>query len=402
MLLVCSSSLFAGGFQLYLQGEKQLSMGGCSAALPWDPTVLFYNPGAMCWLADEKFYLGGNLIMPRTIFRASAPSTYIETTDPQTFTPFSFFGTMGTAEENSKLTFGVGVYTPFGSGNRWPDGWLGRMIVQEISLQTVFVQPTVSYKLSDKLGAGAGFEYGFGNILLRQALPTTDLNQAEGNAKLTGKGSGIGFNAGLYYEPSNKLHFGLSFKSGMKMKVKDGSAVFNVPGSLASEFPATTFSSNVSLPYTATLGLAYHPNDKLTLAYDLQFTGWKSYDTLAFNFATNTTQLSDIKTARNYKSAPVFRVGAQYAVTKNLNVRAGAYYDITPVQDGFVTPDLPDANRLGLTAGAGLRINSFVAFDASVEYLNTPARDGVDSEANFGGTYKTTAVIPGFAVQLFF
>ena len=63
--------LKAGGFQLNLQGEKQLSMGGCSTSLVLDPTITFYNPGGLAWLADEKVYLGGNLLMPRTTFKSS-------------------------------------------------------------------------------------------------------------------------------------------------------------------------------------------------------------------------------------------------------------------------------------------------------------------------------------------
>lgn len=402
ILMVLATNSYAGGFQLNLEGQKQLSMGGCSAALSWDPTVTFYNPGGMCWLADEKIYLGGNLIMPHTMFRGMSPSVYTETTDPQSFTPFSAFITVGTKEQDSRLTFGLGAYTPFGSGNRWPDGWLGRFVVQEIELQTVFIQPTVSYKVADNIGLGIGFVYGFGNMLLRQAIPTNDLNGADGNAKLSGNAKGIGFNCGVYYEPTEKVNFGLNFRSGVNMKVKDGSAVFSVPTSLATEFPSSSFTSNIKLPYTATLGVAYKPTDRLTLAYDLQFTGWNSYDTLKFDYALNTSSLSDTKTARNYKSEPTFRVGGQYSISPSFSARAGAYYDFTPVQDGFVTPDLPDANRIGLTAGTTVKINSLLSVDATIEYVHTSIRDGVDAEANFSGTYQTTAIVPGFALQLFF
>ena len=415
LFISISMLLKAGGFQLNLQGEKQLSMGGCSTSLVLDPTITFYNPGGLAWLADEKVYLGGNLLMPRTTFKSSITNS-IESTENQNFTPFSAFVSVGTAEENSKLTFGMGVYTPFGSGTRWPDGWLGRYDIREISLQTIFLQPTASYKVTDKLGVGAGFVYGFGNILLRQALPVADSTGTDNEAKLTGKGNGVGFNAGVYYEASDKLQVGVDFRSGVKFNLKSGDATFTVPSSLASEFPNTTFSSSIRLPFVTCLGVTYLPSEKLSVSAEWQFTGWNSYDTLSFDYTTNTTSLTDTKLMRLYHNSQTYRIGAQYAVNHFLNVRGGMYYDITPVNQNFqlntlgyptnpspfMTPDLPDANRLGLTCGVGVRINSILSVDAALEYVTTKATEGMDYNSNFTGTYQTKAMVPGIAIQLFF
>ncbi|KAK6019997.1 hypothetical protein OSTOST_14355, partial [Ostertagia ostertagi] len=71
--------------------------------------------------------------------------------------------------------------------------------------------------------------------------------------------------------------------------------------------------------------------------------GWKAYDTLAFDYEKNTTSLMDTKSARI--------LGGQYKITETFALRLGIAYGITPVQDGYMTPETPDANRINYTIG---------------------------------------------------
>ena len=64
MLPACLA--FGGGYQLNLQGLRQLAMGGGGTAMPWDASTMFYNPGGLSRL--DNFQANGSIlfIVPST------------------------------------------------------------------------------------------------------------------------------------------------------------------------------------------------------------------------------------------------------------------------------------------------------------------------------------------------
>ena len=55
-LLLSSSVVFAGGFQVNMQGVRQVAMGGSSTALAYDIASIFYNPGALAKTANLTLF----------------------------------------------------------------------------------------------------------------------------------------------------------------------------------------------------------------------------------------------------------------------------------------------------------------------------------------------------------
>src|SRR5450432_3683722 len=111
MSIACVNA-FAGGFQLYLQGQKQIGMGGVGVALPQDNTCLFYNPGALTFCGSSQIYLGGSLIIPNVSYLQPAPGSLTTTSQAQVFTPFELY-LSAKSKKNPRLAGGIGVYTPF-------------------------------------------------------------------------------------------------------------------------------------------------------------------------------------------------------------------------------------------------------------------------------------------------
>ena len=206
-------------------------------------------------------------------------------------------------------------------------------------------------------------------------------------------------NAGIYFRPVKKLSLGISYRSRVTMRVKKGDAEFSVPGYLSDYFPATSFDANLNLPKVFNFGIGYHLNEKLKLAIDLNWIGWSAYDSLQINFKDNTDKLEDISSARKYKDVFIFRLGGEYKLCHRMAVRAGGYYDMSPVPDGYVTPESPDANRIGITLGTSIVINSHLTIDASILYNETSERTGTNLETQFGGTFKTKTIVPGIGIE---
>ena len=215
---------------------------------------------------------------------------------------------------------------------------------------------------------------------------------------MAGTGHGFGFNAGLYFEPTEHVGFGISYRSRIDMAVKGGTATFNVPTSLEDKFPSGSFSSSLPLPEVFTLGLAIKPNDKLAIAVDFNYVGWKAYDTLAFDYENNTESLVDTKSARKYENTVAVRMGGQYKFTDKLTARLGFAFAITPVSNGYVTPETPDENRVNYTIGIGYKLSNKFALDASLLFTQLE-REDTNFETGLSGTFKTVVLAPGLSIN---
>lgn len=387
--------LFAQGFQVNLQGQKQQAMGGAGVATNLDAASVFFNPGSVSHLEGNSVSAGVSFTSSSTAFRDANSQQEYHTVSPVS-TPFTGYGVWG--PKDSRFKFAMGIYTPFGSTITYPDGWSGRYALTEMKLLSVFYQPTVSYKINDKLGIGAGFVYGYGHIDLSKDLPITNSNGQSSTANLTGSAGGVGYNLGIYYKPSEKISFGLSYRSEVKMKLNNGTATFNVPPSLATNFPSGGFSASIPLPQVLTAGVGVKATEKLLLTFDFNFIGWASYKTLAFDYDQNTSSLQDTESPRNYKNTYALRLGGQYAISNKFQVRAGMNFEKTPIKDGYVTPEVPDADRLNFTGGIGYKPMDKLSIDASFSYINFMKRTDTNIETNLSGTYKTRILVPGISL----
>lgn len=396
-LLLTTAMSFGAGFQVNVQGLRQIAMGGTGTANPWDASTIFYNPGGLARLKGIQAYGSIQLLMVNTQYVQTPVAGYSERSKPAVYTPFNFY-VGGTLKKDSKIGVGLGIYTPFGSGMTWDDNWEGRYIVQHISLQSIFFQPTVSYRINDMISVGAGFIYATGSVNLKSAIPIQNQSGADGTAEISGKANGIGYNLGIHLKANDRLQFGFNYRSQVDMKVKHGDATFTVPSALSSSFPDTKFTTTLPLPKVISASVAYKPTAKLTLQAEVNFVGWKPYDTLRFDYETNTDALQDTKTPRDYKNTLALRLGGHYQVMDQLAVMLGCAYDPSPVSDGLVSPDLPDADRWLVTCGFTVKPTSKLTVLGALEYGASKKRESEYIPGNFNGKYQTKAIIPCIGV----
>jgi long-chain fatty acid transport protein len=395
-LLLPAAMAFSAGYQLNIQGLRQLAMGGGGAAMPWDAATIFYNPGGLSRLEGMQAYGSIGFIVPRVEYLNQSTGGTARTIN-QTFTPFSVYAG-GTLKSVSGLGFGIGVYTPFGSGTKWDDNWTGRFVTQNIFLQTIFIQPTISYRINDQISIGGGYIYATGNVKLAKAIPVQFSNGMDGKAELSGDAKGMGYNVGISFKASENLYFGVTYRSRVDMHAENGTATFTVPSAVASSFPNTSFDATLPLPEVLSVGLAWKPMEHLTLQADINLTGWKAYDSLAFNYGQAVNGATRNSVARLYQNRLATRVGAHYQATNALALMIGGAYDPSPVRDGYVSPDLPDANRIVFTGGFTYKVIPKLTLLAAIEYVSSEKRNATYNEVSFNGQYQTKAVTPAIGL----
>lgn len=402
LCLLFPVSLSAGGFQVNTQGQKASAMGGSVSGKALDASTVFYNPGGMNMLDSNRLYInaGFSLIMPKTSFLS--PYSGVEEMSSQLYTPFHLYASRTI---NSKWAAGLSVNTPFGLGSKWEDDWSGRYITVETRLNSIFIQPAVSYRITNKVSFGAGPVFGIGWAKLNRGVPVSSSPGSNGSIELKGGSSGFGFNAGLMGD-FGKWTAGLDYRSEISFDIEDGEAEFsNIPSSLVGNgsFPSgsTSWKTSLTLPAVASAGLSYKVNDALFLTGDFNYTFWESYDQLSISFP-DFSALNSVS-PRKYDNSWAVRAGFQYRSSEKLTYRGGLAYDQSPVPDGYLNPELPDADKLIVSAGASYSLKNGLVLEGSFVFENLQERrENSNVEHRFNGTYKTYLYILGLGVQYVF
>lgn len=239
----------AEGYQINSQSARQWGMAHTGTALKLGAESMTFNPAGMSFM-NSKFdvSLGTILISSTVEFEQGA---YKHETDNPISTPI--FGHFG-YKINDKLAVGVNITNPAGNSLVWGDNWKGATHIQDVSLKAFNVQPTVSYRISDKISIGAGLMIDFGSFEQRKGLVAPGAFDALGTlagglstampslAPLPGmiqsfsgqvpvgielEGSSkvaYGFNIGALIDVTDKLTIGVSYRSKVKLSVDGGEA----------------------------------------------------------------------------------------------------------------------------------------------------------------------------------
>ena len=403
LLALAGSTAFAGGYRVSIQGQKQLAMGHTGVAVVNSAEVAFFNPAGMAYL-DKKFNLsvGANGLFANTKFQNSQ---YGWEADTKNFgTPFSVYATY---KLNDWLTAGLAVYTPYGSAVDWDQDWEGAHLVNNIDLQAIFVQPSVSIRMGEHFSLGGGVIYASGSVNFNRNLSMNPLLSDDGQpSDVTIDAKGItawGYNLGMMFNPTDKIRLGMNYRSEIIMEARDGDAIYNDTPTF-NPLANTTFNADLPLPAELTVGLSYQVTDKWLLAFDYNRTMWSAYEALDVKFGNGTESLNP----RNYQNVSTYRVGTQYKANDKFTFRAGWYFDESPVQDGYFAPETPRNDSMGYTGGLTYQVNSKLGVDFSFLYLHfdeidnsyNHSTDPISGQPNpdFGGTYKSVVFSPGIGI----
>lgn len=395
LLLVSPSLLWAQGSQVNTQGQKAVGMSGAGSALFVDETSIFYSPGALAKMNGNAVSIGASPLMYRSAFR-ELNSNNIHHTKFKISPPFSAFATFG--PNDSWWKAGLGIYTPFGGSVDWGDQWPGRYELNHLQMRAIYIQPTLSFKLTENFGIGGGFVYNVGFVDLSRSIPIASADGTAGRAELSGTGTGMGFNIGVHYHLEDEFAISMSYRSQVTTKLKDGDAEFTVPPALASSFPNTTFDAELPLPSSFNVGIAFPVGNRLDIAADATFIGYSIYKELVFDYKDNTAALEDTKQIKKYENALSAKVGVNYQASDRLDVRAGAGYVYSPVRGPYVSPETPDNNRIMGSVGFTYDINDRWDLTGAYVFQYLAERTVTNANTGLAGTYRTNIHVPGLSL----
>jgi len=347
--LLLASSAQAAAFHVGTQDAKATGLAMAVTADVDDPSALLYNPAGLAQGAGLQLRLGDTVIIPSFTAKLSRGDN---TTKQDPVPPPHFYLSYGLNEE---ATVGIGVFIPFGMSVAWQDGWQGRYQSTSTALLNYVINPEVAYKFFNRVRVGAGIQVVRSTIDLQKNINLLD---SDATLELAAGAWGVGGNLGLQVILLDKssgygqLNFGAAYRSTVTLAYRDGKAHFgNVAAEFQGQLKDQAGSTTLTLPQILALGISYRYGG-FRIGIDAEYTGWQSVGEIKLEFtdpALNTTIVKRFHHTWN------FHVGAEYAVTDNVIVRLGALYDPSPNPTETLSPDLPDADRVNLAAGLGLR-----------------------------------------------
>jgi long-chain fatty acid transport protein len=306
----------------------------------------------------------------------------------------------------SRVSFGVGVFAPYGLGTAWPVNYPLRYICTETSMQTLFINPVLAFKLTDNLSVGAGISYIHSTLSLDLvsyiAIPETWAGDVPASLHKA-KGEAVAFNAGILYK-NDKFSAGFNWRSKFTVDYS-GDLVLDksgVPEAISPYIPdGGSVATSFKFPNIFDLGFSYQLSDKFLIALAGQYFTWKVYDSYEIDIDYGEGYTEQQVVEQNFKNSVILRAGLQYMLKDYFALRAGVIYDQTPQPVETMDSSLPDASRVAFTLGFGytkgnLRID--VAYMHEMFQDRTSPNRSIYPADLATGTYETSAQLLGFTL----
>ncbi len=321
--------------------------GGALSSSFWNSAAI----GEAGWgLTTESAY---SLILGRTEFsNASTVNPAFGTAGAEQDRPALVGASYASYRLNDRTVLGVAINAPFGLSSE-PDNrnWAGQAHHRSSSLFTLNMNPMVSYQMAPGFYLGVGAQVQYAKLKFKTAT-------APGgpNGGLIGDDIGVGFTAGLLWKPAPGTSIGLGYRSSISHKIEGD--LLNTP---------LKFAMDIDTPDMVTLSLRQALSANMRLLATIEWTHWDKLDIHPVVASTGATVANfDFR----WRDGWFFALGGEYDYSRQLTLRAGAAYEISPIDDPTKRlPQVPDADRVWLSLGASYKLSETTSLDFGYSHV---------------------------------
>ena len=433
-LIAGAASAMAGGLAVREQSTSSQGASFAGASAGGDLSSTFWNPAA-AGLAGQGLTSEnhGSLIIPNVDVRSNsittlpgsaAPAGTVVTGDHMHMDRVALVGSSYYAYRwNNDLVLGLAINAPFGLANETSnDTWSGARHFRSAKLFTMTANPMASYKLAPGLFLGAGVQVQYASLVFK-ANPSSGLAPSQGNQVLDGDDIGFGYTGGLLWQPARGTNIGLGYRSRVDHTIEGSASMAN--GLLTTgvglgtvPFRPIGFNAALTTPDIANLSIRQDISPNMRLLGSVEWTNWSLVNKVNF-ISTSTGGISAAPTGPNtlltqfdfhWKDGWMFSVGGEYDWSKQLTLRSGVAYEISPIQSATSRKaNITDADRIWLSVGGNYKWSQSMTFDfayshvfiddAAIDALTTSPGTATTPVRRLLGNVSQGADIVSFAVK---
>ena len=363
-IVATCSLLNAGGYKVPEQSADSLGLAASNVAFSFGADAAYFNPANMMFL-DGRHHVESTLgwfHINSLDFKTDSGKTYSSKKFDSLAGTFSFV----TPELYENWKFGLALAVPAAVGISWEDpetAFTGK----RFKLQVVELNPTVAYRINDKLAVAVG-----ARGVYTKGKRASDFGV--GYREIQGDAINYGYNVALTYRPIEELSFAVTYRSKVNLELK-GSTDADFKGPLAPISYHGKTRVEIPLPAQLVLATGYKFSDfTLLLAYERTY--WSKFKDYDFEFGDKTAVhtnppfgrafklLMDDPVVKNAKDSNTYRIGLAYDVNEKLRLMAGFSYDEDITSSNHTGLELPNTTSKAYTAGLNYKFtdNLEVAF----------------------------------------
>jgi len=431
VLLLAPSLAFAAGYSLPNTNPRDLALSASAVAAQNDSGAAFALPAALSKLDGFSVHLSAGGI---TVFNTwTDPTGASPATDmKKKLTPFP---NINVAWGGRLADMGVGAgigFQPFGGAIvEWPQDWAGRYRIVKVTRRVYSGVATVGVEVLPMLRLGGGFVYYYTTQELSQKSymapfapgsnpnnpATWNPSQPDATATVNTNGGAVSYDLSAEFGPLPEIPLTIAVDYKHKATQNtDGDVKWDGLTPTAQALGASgavpifvnqKASERLIVPNTLNVGAAYRVIPPLQLTFTWTLDRWIVYNEDNFVGANGAA----LAVPRQYRNGYTLRGGAEYDVSKELQLRIGLQRDVSGVRPEFYSPTLPDQSSWAGSIGAGYNFGGGFSVDAAVFYANmdsiTATNTGLEPQATppstfvvrptgtFRGSYDISALVWG-------
>jgi long-chain fatty acid transport protein len=234
----------------------------------------------------------------------------------------------------------------------------------------------------------------------------------DGKNRLQGRGEAWGYNLGVLYKANQKHSVAATYKSSYKIDYSGKFRLTGIPVPLGALLGigssyTSAVESSMEFPSVVVLGYAYRPTEKLKLEVNLDWTNWDIFDSVVMKIDAPLVGLVPATITQRYdlKDTIAYKLGLEYALSENLDLRAGYIYNENATPERTWRPSLPDTNTQFITTGLGWHKGQ-ISVDGAIQIIfyedrrianNVDNNEGLSS-SSIDGKYENIAT--GFSLSV--
>jgi long-chain fatty acid transport protein len=347
---VPASAHATDGYFSHGYGVKSQGMGGVGIALPQDALAAAINPAGTA-LVGDRLDLGLTIFAPRrgAEIRGNAfgPDQQYDGDGDKTF----YIPEVGYTKQLSAATgVGVAVYGHGGMNTEYesnPYARFGATGTAGVDLAQLFVTPSVAHKLGERHAVGVALNLAYQRFEARGLGAFAPFSASPDNLSDRGYDSstGWGVRVGWTGQLTNDLTLGATWASKTRMSDFDRYRGLFADG------------GGFDIPANYGIGAAWKLTPALTLAADIKRIEYSDVDSVGnplSNLFTGNAFGSANGPGFGWRDINVYKIGASYAYSDRLTVRAGYSHNDQPIpaDQTFLNILAPGTIQDHLTLGA--------------------------------------------------
>lgn len=372
-----TSTALAAGFQLTEQSSLGAGRAYAGAGIVGDDlSAVHYNPAGMTLLEGTRFQAGGVWIGLNADYSSDISGESENGRLKGQMIPAGYV----THQVNDQVWLGFAMTVPFGMGTEYSKNWEGADRGTNAKIYTFDMNPSIAWKVNDFLSIGGGISVQYAKAELGMGL------SGMGHGKVEADSWDWGYNFGLMISPTDKLRFGLAYRSSIEHNAEGDTKLSGMKLPLL-EGQNFGMSTTIETPDTIMLTGTWEATEKLRLSGLIRWANWSNFkelnieNELPLSVSSSLDSippygpalkdgLSNIDIENDWQDTWLFSVGADYRINSAFTVRGGIAYETSPIdRQETRMAVIPDTDRLWLSLGASWYPTQDLQFDIGGTYL---------------------------------